>query len=170
MTKNHEGKGRKQDWEPQWYIFLLCHAVWGKHSFSLPTFAFLFVVKCWQSSLFNFFAIFKYHFKTTSLYWTSTLSFCPKFSNANLAYEDRYTIDLQMQVWHMKIDMQLIFRLDRARFLFQKLPDLFCLPITWHHLHPPNHPDRNYRSYFRLCFLLTHQHKTSGQILLQILS
>lgn len=131
---------------------------------------FLFVVKCWQSSLFNFFAIFKYHFKTTSLYWTFILSFCPKFSNANLAYEDRYAIDLQMQVWHMKIDMQLIFRLDRAKFLFQNLPYLFCLPITWHHLHSPNHPDRNYRSYFRLCFLSIHQNKTSGQILLQILS
>ena len=34
------GKGGKQDWEPQWYIFLLCHAVWGKHSFSLSTLAF----------------------------------------------------------------------------------------------------------------------------------
>lgn len=61
--------------------------------------------KCWQSTLFNFFAIFKYHFKTTSLYWTSILSFCHKCSNANLAYEDRYAIDLQMQVWHMKIDI-----------------------------------------------------------------
>ena len=67
----------------------------------------------------------------TGLYGFSfILSFCPKFSNANLAYEDRYAIDLQMQVWHMKIDMQLIFRLDRAKFLFQNLPYLFCLPIT----------------------------------------
>lgn len=100
----------------------------------------------------------------------SSWAFVPNFQMPTWHMKIDNAIDLQMQVWHMKIEMQLIFRLDRAKFLFQNLPDLFCLPITWHHLHSPNHPDRNYRIYFRLCFLSIHQNKTSGQILLQILS
>lgn len=112
--------------------YFYCHTVWENIHFLYLPWHFLFVVKCWQS-LFDFF-VFKYHFKTTSLYWTFILSFCPKFSNANGIYEDRYAIDLQMQVWHMKIDMQLIFRLD-------KKPN-FSSKISWfilssHHLTSP---------------------------------
>lgn len=126
------------------------------HFLYLPS-HFLFVVKCWHSSLFNFLAIFKYHFKTASPYWTSILSFCPKFSNASLHVKIDNGIDLQTQQ-------------SQTEFLFHQIPDLFCIPITWHHLHPPNHLDWNYKNYFRLCFLSTHQHITPGQMLLQNLS